>query len=672
MLAATLFDSGDPARAEETVRRALEALERSGDKTYTGEALGLLGRLLEARGEHEQATATFAKALSLLREANQRYAIARVLTLWADAEIGRGEADAPLPRLEEALSLFRAIADPSSESFALYLKALALERQQRLDEATDAVAAAIERVEALRGGIVRSELRASYLSTVRSYYDLHVDLLQRRGRTTAAFEMSERSRARTLLEGLSESAARIRKGVDPELLARQRKLQAELNAKEQLRAQLADQASPRAQALGKTIERLVGEMQEVQGRIRASSPGYWALKTPTAVGVERVQKSLLDEQSALVEYHLGPKRSYAWVVDRSAVTVHELPPSARVGELARRYHELLSRDTDPLKPAERERLAADVADAGRRLSAVAWAPVEARVRGKRLLIVADGALQYVPFAALPGGTGEPLLAEHEIAYLPSASVFDSLRRGSRRIATGSAAVFADPVFARDDPRVAGAGLASAPDAAADVGVSRSALRAAGGGFPRLRFSRREAETIAAAAGARTFEALDFSASKKTLLERDLRGYRILHFATHGVLNTQHPELSGLVFSLVDKAGKPVDGFLRLHEIYNLDLDADLVVLSACRTALGKEVHGEGLIGLTRGFLYAGASRIVSSVWNVDDRASALLMSRFYTAMLAKGASPAAALREAQLSLLREPRWANPHYWAAFGLQGEWR
>jgi len=219
------------------------------------------------------------------------------------------------------------------------------------------------------------------------------------------------------------------------------------------------------------------------------------------------------------------------------------------------------------------------------------------------------------------------------------------------------------VFSKSDPRMAGQA-----DAAA-----RSQSRADEGGlYPRLRFSRREAEAITAAAGVRTFEALDFSAAKDTLLARDLRRHRILHFATHGVLNTDRPELSGLVFSLVDKAGKPVDGFLRLHEIYNLDLDADLVVLSACRTALGKEIHGEGLIGLTRGFLYAGASRIVSSVWNVDDRASALLMSRFYTAMLSKGLAPAAALREAQLQMLREPRWSSPHYWAAFGLQGEWK
>src|SRR5262249_43334416 len=193
----------------------------------------------------------------------------------------------------------------------------------------------------------------------------------------------------------------------------------------------------------------------------------------------------------------------------------------------------------------------------------------------------------------------------------------------------------------------------------------------GGSYGRLRFSRQEAESIAAASPS-AFLALDFAAAKSTLSGRDLRKYRILHFATHGSLNTEHPELSGLVFSLVDRDGKAVDGFLRLHEIYDLDLDADLVVLSACRTALGKQVHGEGLIGLTRGFLYAGASRVVSSVWNVDDRASALLMSRFYDEMLVKHLAPAAALRQAQLSLLNEPRWSDPHYWAAFGLQGEWK
>jgi CHAT domain-containing protein len=217
------------------------------------------------------------------------------------------------------------------------------------------------------------------------------------------------------------------------------------------------------------------------------------------------------------------------------------------------------------------------------------------------------------------------------------------------------------VFTASDARVAGT----------TARASRETSR--GETWSRLRFSRAEAEAVATMAGRpATFEALDFSAAKKTLLASDLRKYNILHFATHGSIDTEHPELSGLVLSLVDPKGKPVDGFLRLHEIYNLDVDAGLVVLSACRTALGKEVHGEGLIGLTRGFMYAGTSRVVSSLWSVDDRASAQLMSKFYNAMLSKGLTPAAALRQAQLELLRQPRWSTPHYWAAFGIHGEWR
>jgi CHAT domain-containing protein len=350
------------------------------------------------------------------------------------------------------------------------------------------------------------------------------------------------------------------------------------------------------------------------------------------------------------------------VIDPASITVYELPAAAQIDALARRYHELLSREIDSLSAAERERVARETGTAARRLAAVAWRPVESRVRGKRLLVVADGSLQYVPFAALPTSAGQPLITAHEIVYLPSASVLESIRRESRPlVANAPAAVFADPVFSKSDPR-------SGEGRAAPAGPQ---ARSAEGRYRRLRFSRKEAEAIVAVSPG-AFQALDFSAAKKTLAGRDLRRYRILHFATHGSLNAEHPDLSGLVLSLVEPTGKPVDGFLRLHEIYNLDLDADLVVLSACRTALGKEVHGEGLIGLTRGFMYAGASRVVSSVWNVDDRASALLMARFYTAMLSRRTAPAAALREAQLSLLREPRWADPHYWAAFGLHGEWR
>jgi CHAT domain-containing protein len=192
-------------------------------------------------------------------------------------------------------------------------------------------------------------------------------------------------------------------------------------------------------------------------------------------------------------------------------------------------------------------------------------------------------------------------------------------------------------------------------------------------FERLIHTRREAEDIIAQAPQeRGFKALDFAASRATVMSADLDQYRVVHFATHGLLNSRHPELSGIVLSLVDEDGRAQEGFLRAHEIYNLKLNAELVVLSACSTALGKEIRGEGLAGLTRGFMYAGTPRVVASLWNVRDEATAVLMKRFYQNLLTGDSSPAAALRLAQVSMWREPRWQSPYYWAGFALQGEWK
>jgi CHAT domain-containing protein len=325
-------------------------------------------------------------------------------------------------------------------------------------------------------------------------------------------------------------------------------------------------------------------------------------------------------------------------------------------------------------------------------------PVSTQLRGKRLLIVSDGALQYVPFTVLSTpGKQLPLISEHEIVNLPSASVLAVLRRQEtiRSPATKTVAVMADPVFVAKDDRVNLAlihgppGLNIPAESAASLPVKvadeptedhsdldRSAKEIGISGmnsFPRLPFTRREADAIYSIAGKdNSFEALDFDANKTTALSPQLKDYRIIHFATHGLLNNDHPELSGLVFSLVDHQGQPQDGFLRMLDIYNMDLNADLVVLSACQTALGKEVGEEGLIGLTRGFMYAGAPRVVASLWKVDDEATAALMKTFYEGMLRDHQTPAQALRTAQLWMRTQPNWQSPYYWAGFGLQGEWR
>jgi len=205
--------------------------------------------------------------------------------------------------------------------------------------------------------------------------------------------------------------------------------------------------------------------------------------------------------------------------------------------------------------------------------------------------------------------------------------------------------------------------------AADIGLSRNGELS----LPRLHFSRKEADAILAVTPAGLGKkAVDFDASRAMATSPELGQYRIVHFATHGLLDSAHPELSGLVFSMVDKRGRPQNGFLELQDIYNLNLPADLVVLSACETGLGKEISGEGLVGLTRGFMYAGASRVVASLWRVSDVGTAELMAAFYTSMEKDGLPPSAALRAAQIKLWKQKRWSNPYYWAAFQIQGEWK
>jgi len=321
-----------------------------------------------------------------------------------------------------------------------------------------------------------------------------------------------------------------------------------------------------------------------------------------------------------------------------------------------------------------------------------------------LVIVGDGVLQYIPFGVLPepeppspaGAAPQfvPLIDNHEVVNLPSATVLAALRQDnqSRPTAGRLLAVLADPVFESTDQRVSrrqsvaartsasrdraeGAPSQSLPltdsrlsRSASDVTRSKDVLH-----FERLPFTRQEAASIVAVAPAgSSLEALDFQASRATATDAAIAQYRIVHFATHGLLDSERPELSGLVLSLVDPAGKPQSGFLNLEDIYNLRLNADLVVLSACETGLGKDIKGEGLVGLTRGFMDAGAPRVVASLWKVDDVATAELMMRFYKFMLQLNQSPAAALRAAQLEISRQQRWADPHYWAGFTLQGEWR
>jgi CHAT domain-containing protein/tetratricopeptide (TPR) repeat protein len=677
--------AGDPAQAAESHRRALELRRAVGDRG--GEALSLtnLARALQQLGERAEAAQLLQQSLALARQADDPYAVAAALGHLAGTHADAGQLDAARAEIIEAIAIHDRLKEPRLMALARYRLAEIEKARGDLPEARRQVEAALRLVERLRSRLTSQDLRVAYLATVREIYDLSVDVLMElhardpsAGLDAAALEVAERARARSLLDLLAEARVDIRDGVDETLLRRERALKARLRAADERRLRAGGAAdTPKT---FREIESLTAELDQVESGIRAASPRYAALTQPEPLSAAGLRE-LLDPDTLLLEYVLAEPRSYLWVATAGSVTGHLLPPRAEILELGRRAYQSLS--TRP----ERAAALGPGGDAAA-LSRILLGPVADRLAGQRLVIVADGVLQYLPFAALPHPvSGEALVTRHEVTGIPSASTLAVLRRelADRPPAARTLVVLADPVFEATDERIRKTQAAAEPEVETETATEEPSLlvqqdltRAAGdaglpAGLPRLPFTRREARAIAGLVPrGQAREALDFDASRATATDADLGRYRFVHFATHGLLNTAHAGLSGIVLSLVDRDGRPQDGFLTARDVFNLRLSADLVVLSGCRTGLGKDVRGEGLLGLTRGLMYAGSPRVVASLWKVDDSATAELMESFYRGMLKKNLAPAAALRRAQLEMMKRTRWRHPFYWAAFQLQGEWR
>jgi len=674
---------GENQKALEYYQQALPLRRAVGDRSGEAVTLNNIGTVYGHLGENQKALEYYQQALPLQRAVGDRRGEAVSLNNIGAVHRHLRETLSAPENLERALALARSVGARDTEARALNNLALTERDRGNLDQARAHLEAALAITEALRSQVAAQELRASFLASVEGRYKLHTDLLMQlhkarpaEGFDALAFAAAERGRARSLLEMLREARAEIRQGVEPGLLEQERSLAQRLDAKADRLVRLLSgkPAEAQAAALKKEIGELETEYQQVQAAIRKSSPRYAAITQPQPLSLKEIQQEVLDAGTVLLEYSLGKERSYLFAVTPDSLDSFELAKQEEIEKAARRVYELLTARNRRLKGESedqgRTRIAkaeAEYPAAAAALSKMVLAPAASLWKGKRLLVVADGALQYIPFAALAGG--------HEVVSAPSASVLALLRRetAGRKPAANTLAVLADPVFDASDPRLGGPPASGFADralerAVADTGALDEQLR-----LPRLAFTRQEADSIHALAGKGAgLKALDFQANRATATSPELSRYRIVHFATHGLLNAEHPGLSGLVLSLVDEKGRPQNGFLKLADVYNLNLPAELIVLSACQTALGKEIRGEGLVGLTRGFMYAGAPRVVASLWKVDDVATALLMERFYSGMLKEGLRPAAALRRAQAAMSKQRRWSSPYYWAGFVLQGEWR
>lgn len=622
------------------------------DTVSVASSLADMAGAYEIERNYVEAEALYRRALAAYRAAGHSYGQGDVLIHLGRLQAKQGKYSQAIDSLEEANRLREKTAQVEEIAKVQYELADVYRHMNRLEDARTAIEKTIEIIEAQRVTIANFDSRASYFASVHRYYSLYIHVLMllhrqdpQRGLAQKAFDASERSKVRSLLDLLTTSS---QEAPCDELLERQLAITDEMGARE------TDAKLPSTSAAAPTLT-----LEEVQAEIQGSD-------------------------TILLEYALGDQKSYVWAIDQNRIVAHELPRAERIGEIVRKFRETLvpakleDGESTIAYQARVRKLSQEYAPTGRELSRLLLGSVPLG-GAKRILIVPDGSLQFIPFAALPlpdsSESGAVLVSRHEVAVLPSASALATLRRAAAKRAppTAVAAIFADPIFEEDDPRLEGSVAHGKTQRQPKALLS---VRAQEGNYiPRLPASRDEANAIATVLSTRDSKlvhvALDFDANRENVLNNGLSGFRFVHFATHGIIDAQHPEMSALILSLISRRGKRQDGYLRLGDIYKLKLSADLVVLSSCESALGKDLESEGIIGLPRGFLYAGAKSVIASLWKVDDAATAKLMTSLYR-RVSGGESPSSALRGAQIEMAHDEQWSSPSYWAAFVLEGDYR
>jgi CHAT domain-containing protein/tetratricopeptide (TPR) repeat protein len=681
------------------LRQALASVRASGDRPVEAATLLQLGNAIGKGGQHAESIKYYDEALAIYRQFRVRPHEGSTLNRLGSAYREIGQLEKAIEHTTQALSIAREIRNPQFEAQSLSLLGKIENDRGNLDEAQRYLEQSLAISEKLRSDIVNLASRTSILSSLQTTYRLYTDVLMRRhkaepekGFDALALDNSERQRARSLLDLITESNIDVRQGVDSGLIASERAIAKQLNEKAGSRTTTPQQA----ESLKLEISKLETELERAQDAIHKATPHYANLTQAKPLKLKEIQAQL-DDDTQLLEYSLGEQRSYLWSITKDSLASYELPKEETIAARALDVYKLLSarnsKKNGETAFQRRKRVAdadAKLPEASQALSQILLAPVAGKLGSKRVVIVADGELQYIPFAMLPMPLGDeafgpgdrkPLIVSNEVVTIPSASVLAIQRTelAGRQSAPKTLAVIADPVFDRSDTRVKLSSLVAINDAGgqrkSDTRGLEHIAETDEAGRPvikRLPFTRTEAERLMSLAPQTTsFKETDFSANRDNVLSGDLAQYRYIHFATHGFLDTERPGLSALILSMVDQNGGPRDGFLRANDIYNMRLPAELVVLSACQTGLGKDVKGEGLIGLTRGFMYAGARRVVVSLWSVNDKATSDLMAKFYRGMLKDNERPAAALRAAQIEMWKQKKWQSPYYWAAFTMQGEW-
>jgi CHAT domain-containing protein/Tfp pilus assembly protein PilF len=614
-------------------------------------------------GKPEEALPLLQKALDIAKATGDRSKVVTTQLSLGSAYAKLGQRDLAAESLKQAIELGEEIGHQRVVSTALLQRAELRRDEGRLEEALADIQRAVAGVESARRNIPGDQLRIGFFAARRTYYDLEINLLMRLDRAhpgkyaAQALEVSERARARGLLDLLAEGRIDVSQGLAPELRRREEDLSFKVS-KAQIQLRSGSEKPERIRGLQEELHQLDRQREQLDLDIRAVNRRYADVRYPIPLKLDQIQSLVLDDQTALLEYALGKERSTLFVVTRQAIGTYELPSTGVIKKQVERLRKVL----------ERESLLGrqDYLDLAFQLYRDLLQPASSVLAGKpKLLVVADGALSYIPFEALltepAGGRSYRdlpyLLRQHSIAYIPSASVLAGLREPRQ-----------EPVPADRKQVVAFAPFAGPGSKTATRGAAPSmgAMGASRWSFEPLPASLREISEIASLYPEASLKFVGSEANEDAVTHNPaVVGARRLHFATHAKIDEDSPERSALVLS--ERPGE--DGLLEVAEIFNLKLSADLAVLSACETALGKEVTGEGLVGLSRAFFYAGVPSLVVSLWNVVDGSTPDLMLDFYK-NLDQLQDKAKALQTAKISMITRGTYAHPSYWAPFILLGE--
>jgi len=651
-----------------------------------------LGNLTFYEGNYDSANNYYNKSLKYFLNNNSKREIAFIYEKLGQIAKLQNKNNNSKMFFQLSLELNRKIQNKFGESENLFNLAKIDLIENKTTEALNKNKESINLTENLYSEVANANLKRKYFSKVFDRYELYINLLMKlhrqypgQGFDLQALQATEKSRARSMLEKLSLSEANFNKDANPETVKREKEIRNLLNTKAD---KFTDALSVNTdkleiQKLSNEIGGLENELEQIKADLKQNSPIYSAIKNPPPFDVTDFQNRVLDDRTLLLEFSLGRNESFLWLVGKGFIESYILPPRVQIESRIEKLRKLID-SRQMLEGETTENYQARITDAETEFEREAQVfsnellgQISDKIREKRLVIVPDGKLHYFPIVAMPfpnSTENEPILLTNETIYQPSAATLTLLTQIDKTIAAPkNLLVFSDPIFSTQDARISAVAQNENQTETSSVKTDKFRFAESLTALSRLNASQDEAELIIKIIGASDSTVFTgAAATRENAMDSATADYKIVHFATHGLINEERPELSGIVLSQVDETGNNLNGVVRLQDIYAMNLSADLVVLSACSTGIGKEVKGEGLMSLNNAFLQTGAKTVISSLWKVDDYATRELMKNFYQELTSGTVTTSEALRRAQIKMRQNQQYQSPFYWAAFTVQGDFQ